>query len=248
MEIGAGQMIPGFEDGIVGMKKGEEKDIDVALPEDYHAENLKGKAAVFTITLQKLERGTLPKADEDFVKSFGVEDGDLEKFKDELKVNMQRELDQAVTNRNKKAAFDALLDANEVDVPAAAVDSEIVSLQQQAAQRFGQGQIDPSTLPREPFEEEANRRVKLGVLVGEYARQNELKADADRVRAAVERIASAYEDGAQVIEYYYGNEEALRQVETIVLEEMTAESICKQAKVTQTKLSYEEAVSGQAQA
>ena len=246
--LGSGQMIPGFEDGIVGMKKGEERDIGVTFPEDYHAENLKGKAAVFTITMTKLERGELPKVDEEFVKTFGVEDGDLEKFKEELKVNMQRELDQAITNRNKKAAFDALLDSNDVEVPAAAVDSEVHSLQHQAAERFGQGQIDPHTLPREPFEEEAKRRVKLGVLVGEFARQNELKADADRVRAAVDRIASAYEDGSQVVEYYYGNDEALRQVETMVLEEMTAESICKQAKVTQTKLSYEEAVSGQAQA
>ena len=161
---------------------------------------------------------------------------------------MQRELDQAITNRNKKAAFDALLEANEIDVPAAAIDGEIAQLQQQAAQRFGQGQIDASQLPREPFEEEAGRRVKLGVLVGEFARQNELKADADRVRAAVDRIASAYEDGSQVVEYYYGNEDALRQVETMVLEEMTAETICKQAKVSQSKLSYEEAVSGQAQA
>ena len=248
LEIGSGQMIPGFEDGIVGMKKGEEKDIDVTFPEEYHAENLKGKAAVFTITLHKVERGSLPKVDEDFVKSFGVEDGDLDKFKEELKVNMQRELDQAITNRNKKAAFDALLEANEIDVPAAAIDGEIAQLQQQAAQRFGQGQIDASQLPREPFEEEAGRRVKLGVLVGEFARQNELKADADRVRAAVDRIASAYEDGSQVVEYYYGNEDALRQVETMVLEEMTAETICKQAKVSQSKLSYEEAVSGQAQA
>ena len=246
--IGSGSMIPGFEEGIVGMKKGEERDIDVTFPEEYHAENLKGKAAVFTITLNKLERGELPKVDEEFVKTFGVEDGDLEKFKEELKVNMQRELDQAITNRNKKAAFDALLNANEVEVPAAAIDSEVHSLQHQAAERFGKGQIDPHTLPREPFEEEATRRVKLGVLVGEFARQNELKADADRVRAAVDRIASAYEDGSQVVEYYYGNDEALRQVETMVLEEMTAESICKQAKVTQTKLSYEEAVSGQAQA
>ena len=248
LEIGSGQMIPGFEDGIVGMKKGEEKDIDVIFPEEYHAENLKGKAAVFTITLHKVERGSLPKVDEDFVKSFGVEDGDLDKFKEELKLNMQRELDQAITNRNKKAAFDALLEANEIDVPAAAIDGEIAQLQQQAAQRFGQGQIDASQLPREPFEEEAGRRVKLGVLVGEFARQNELKADADRVRAAVDRIASAYEDGSQVVEYYYGNEDALRQVETMVLEEMTAETICKQAKVSQSKLSYEEAVSGQAQA
>lgn len=246
--IGSGSMIPGFEEGIVGMKKGEERDIDVTFPEEYHAENLKGKAAVFTITLNKLERGELPKVDEEFVKTFGVEDGDLEKFKEELKVNMQRELDQAITNRNKKAAFDALLNANEVEVPAAAIDSEVHSLQHQAAERFGKGQIDPHTLPREPFEEEATRRVKLGVLVGEFARQNELKADADRVRAAVDRIASAYEDGSQVVEYYYSNDEALRQVETMVLEEMTAESICKQAKVTQTKLSYEEAVSGQAQA
>ena len=247
LEIGSGQMIPGFEDGIIGMKKGEEKDIDVTFPEDYQAENLKGKAAVFKITLHKLERADLPKVDEDFVKSFGVEDGDLEKFKEELQVNMQRELDQAITNRNKKAAFDALLSANEIEVPKASIASEIHSLKHQAAERFGKGQIDPHTLPDAPFEEEANRRVKLGVLVGEWARQNELKADADRVKAAVDRIASAYEDGSEVVEYYYGNEEALRQVETMVLEEMTAEGICNQAKVTQTKLSYEEAVSGQAQ-
>ncbi|NCW73928.1 MAG: trigger factor [Gammaproteobacteria bacterium] len=238
--LGSGSMIPGFEDGIVGMKKGDAKDIEVTFPEDYHAENLKGKAATFKIDVTKLERGELPAVDEEFIKAFGVESGDEKDFKAELKEQMERELSLTLKNMNKTKVFDILLEKNaEAPVPEAAVKSEIHTLKHQAVERFGGGQqFDPHQLPDELFTEQAERRVRLGILLGATVKKLELQADTDRVRALIDEMAAAYDDPEQVVNFYYSNDENLKQVEALAVEEQVAEKLLESAKVKTIDMSY----------
>ena len=238
--LGSGSMIPGFEDGIVGMKKGEAKEIEVTFPEDYHAENLKGKSAVFKIDMSKLERGELPTVDEEFIKAFGVESGDEKEFKAELKEQMERELSLAIKNMNKTNVFDVLLNKNaDAPVPNAAIQSEIQALKQQAVERFGGGQqFDPNQLPDELFKEQAERRVRLGILLGATVKKLELQADADRVRALIDEMAAAYDDPEQVVNFYYSNDDNLKQVEALAVEEQVAEVLLESAKLKTIDMSY----------
>jgi trigger factor len=238
--LGSGSMIPGFEDGIVGMKRGESKEIEVTFPEDYHAENLKGKPAVFKIDMSKLERGELPTVDEEFIKAFGVESGDEKEFKAELKEQMERELSLTLKNMNKTNVFDVLLDKNaDAPVPNAAIQSEIQALKQQAVERFGGGQqFDPNQLPDELFKEQAERRVRLGILLGATVKKLELQADADRVRALIDEMAAAYDDPEQVVNFYYSNDDNLKQVEALAVEEQVAEVLLESAKLKTIDMSY----------
>ena len=238
--LGSGAMIPGFEDGIVGMKKGDSRDIEVAFPEDYQAEELKGKAATFKIEVTKLERGELPTVDEAFIQSFGVESGDEKDFKAELKEQMQRELSLTLKNMNKTKVFDVLLEKNaDTPVPESAIKSEIHTLKHQAVERFGGGQqFDPHQLPDELFAEQAERRVRLGILLGATVKKLGLAADPDRVRALIDEMAAAYDDAEQVVNFYYSNDENLKQVEALAVEEQVAEKLLESAKAKTIDMSY----------
>jgi len=238
--LGSGAMIPGFEDGIVGMKKGDSRDIEVTFPEDYQAEELKGKAATFKIEMTKLERGELPTVDEAFIQSFGVESGDEKDFKAELKEQMQRELSLTLKNMNKTKVFDVLLEKNaDTPVPESAIKSEIHTLKHQAVERFGGGQqFDPHQLPDELFAEQAERRVRLGILLGATVKKLGLAADPDRVRALIDEMAAAYDDAAQVVNFYYSNDENLKQVEALAVEEQVAEKLLESAKAKTIDMSY----------
>ncbi|MBL6738322.1 MAG: trigger factor [Litoricola sp.] len=238
--LGSGAMIPGFEDGIVGMKKGDSRDIEVTFPEDYQAEELKGKAATFKIEVTKLERGELPTVDEAFIQSFGVESGDEKDFKAELKEQMQRELSLTLKNMNKTKVFDVLLEKNaDTPVPESAIKSEIQTLKHQAVERFGGGQqFDPHQLPDELFAEQAERRVRLGILLGATVKKLGLAADPDRVRALIDEMAAAYDDAEQVVNFYYSNDENLKQVEALAVEEQVAEKLLESAKAKTIDMSY----------
>ncbi|MDA8580524.1 trigger factor [Litoricolaceae bacterium] len=238
--LGSGAMIPGFEDGIVGMKKGDSRDIEVIFPEDYQAEELKGKAATFKIEVTKLERGELPTVDEAFIQSFGVESGDEKDFKAELKEQMQRELSLTLKNMNKTKVFDVLLEKNaDTPVPESAIKSEIHTLKHQAVERFGGGQqFDPHQLPDELFAEQAERRVRLGILLGATVKKLGLAADPDRVRALIDEMAAAYDDAEQVVNFYYSNDENLKQVEALAVEEQVAEKLLESAKAKTIDMSY----------
>nr|WP_314263466.1 trigger factor [uncultured Moellerella sp.] len=238
--MGEGRMIPGFEEGVLGHKVGEEFEIDVNFPEDYHAENLKGKAAKFAITLTKVEQRELPEFTEEFIKRFGISDGTLAGLRTEVRKNMHRELKNAIRNRVKAQVLDGLVKANDIDVPVAVVDSEIDVLRRQAAQRFGGNEKQAAELPRELFEEQAKRRVVIGMLLGEVIRNNELKADEDRVKVLIEEMASAYEDPAEVIEYYSKNNELMDSVRNLALEEQAVEKLLLSAKVTEKETNFTE--------
>ncbi|CAI2055974.1 Trigger factor [Serratia marcescens] len=240
LAMGQGRMIPGFEEGLVGHKAGEEFSIDVNFPEDYHAENLKGKAAKFAIVLKKVEERELPELTEEFIKRFGVADGSVAGLRTEVRKNMERELKGAVRNRIKSQAIEGLVSANEIDVPAALIDGEIDVLRRQAAQRFGGNEKQALELPRELFEEQAKRRVVVGLLLGEVISTNDLKADEDRVKTLIEEMASAYEDPSEVIEFYSKNKELMNNMRNVALEEQAVEALLAKAKVIEKATTFSE--------
>lgn len=246
LAMGQGRMIPGFEDGIVGHKAGEQFDIDVTFPAEYHSENLKGKAAKFAITLKKVEVMVLPELTDEFVVKFGPNTKTVADLRTEIAKNMQRELKNALTSRVKNQVIDGLIEQNQIDVPAAAIDQEIEVLRQQAAQRFGGNQQQAAQLPRELFEEQAKRRVQVGLLLSEVIASNELKVDEARADAMVQDIASAYEQPAEVVEYYKNNKELMNNIRNVVLEEQAIDAVLAKVQVTEKSASFDEVMNPQA--
>ncbi|WP_454255201.1 trigger factor [Pseudomonas sp. Marseille-Q8238] len=239
--LGSGRMIPGFEEALVGVKAGEERVITPTFPADYQNLDLAGKTAEFTITVNSVSAPVLPELNEEFFTQFGIKDGGLEGFRTEVRKNMERELRQAIKSKVKNQVMEGLLAANPVDVPKALLSNEVDRLRVQAVQQFG-GNIKADQLPAELFEEQAKRRVVLGLIVAEVVKQFELKPDDARVREVIEEMASAYQEPEQVIAWYYKNDQQLNEVRSVVLEEQVVDTVLQKAKVTDTAVSYEEAV------
>jgi len=241
--LGSNQMIPGFEDGIMGMSAGEEKTIDVTFPEDYHSEELKGAAVQFAIKVNTVSEQTLPELNDEFFAKYGVEEGGEDKFRTEVAANMERELKNAVTNKVKTQVMDGLLASTEVEVPSALRATEVRQLKGQMMQQFGGGQnLDPSMLPDDLFTDQADRRVKLGLIMGEVIASKELKVDDAAVDAKLAEIASTYQDPQEVIEYYKSNQEMLQNIHSVVLEDMAVEAVLADAKLTEETVSYDDAI------
>jgi len=243
--LGSGSMIPGFESGIEGMKAGEEKMLPLTFPEDYQVEDLKGAAVEFKITLKSVEEKTLPEVDAEFMKKFNADTED--KFKTDIRANMERELVRATQGKVKTAVMDQLLEKHELELPSALVTAEIGTLREQMMQQFGGMQQNKdldlkSLLPDDMFKEQAEKRVALGLVIGEVVKANEIKADPERVRSFVEDAAASYESPQDVVNYYYQNEQLLASVESAVLEEMVVEHILEKTTVAEKTVSYEEAV------
>ncbi|MCE0492890.1 trigger factor [Vibrio salinus] len=245
LEMGQGRMIPGFEDGIAGKEAGAEFDIDVNFPEDYHAENLKGKSATFSIKVNKVEVQELPEINDEFVARFGVSEGGVEALKAEVRKNMERELTQAVKQNIKTQAIDGLVKENEIDVPAALVEQEIDTLRQQAAQRFGGNPEAAAQLPNELFEEQAKRRVVVGLLLGEVIKSEEIKADDEKVKALIEDMASAYEDPSEVVAYYEQNKQLMENMRNVALEEQAVDALLEKAKVSEKEMKFNDLMNSQ---
>ncbi|MEP7702872.1 trigger factor [Paraglaciecola sp. 25GB23A] len=250
LEMGKDRMIPGFEKPLVGSKAGDEVIVDVTFPEEYHAEKLKGKAAQFKVTVKKVEALDLPKIDEEFAKLFGIEDGSIDALNLEVRKNMQRELDQTLKASLKEQVINGLLANNSVDLPKALVDQEIDALREQAKQRFSQqqgGNIENlPELPADLFAENARKRVSIGLLLGEVIRTNDLKVDQSKVDSLIETAASAYEDPAEVVEYYKSNKELMQQMQNVAMEEQAVELLLTQAKVTDVTKAFDEIMNKQA--
>jgi len=241
LELGSNRFIPGFEEQLVGAKAGDEKTISVTFPEDYQAEHLAGQEATFKVKVHAVSAKTLPELDAEFIKEFGVEDGDADKFRAEVKSNMEREVKQATQNRVKQQALDALQKANDVTVPQALIDQETEGLKRQAAQQFGLGEdFDVSQLPNELFAEQARTRVKVGLLLAEVIKHNELEASDDEIRARAEELASQYQQPEQVVEQYLKNDELKNQIKSAVLEDKAVDKLLEQAQVKDVSMSYEQ--------
>jgi trigger factor len=248
LELGTGRMIPGFEDGIVGMKAGEQKTLRLSFPDDYHNEELKGAAVEFSITLNSVMELIPAQIDEELFAKYGVEQGGEQQFRKEVAENMARELKNAVQAKIKQQVMDAVLDAHKsLEVPKALVDQEIGEMRNQMFQQFGgagsQNLDLKSLLPGTMFLENAERRVKLSLVLVEFIAKHELKADAERVREAIEEMASTYQNPKEVIDYYYSNQQQLAAVESKVLEDQVVEKLLESANVTESRCSYQEALS-----
>ncbi|BAP44291.1 trigger factor [Pseudomonas sp. LJDD11] len=239
--LGSGRMIPGFEDGLVGAKAGEERVLNVTFPEDYQNLELAGKAAEFTVTVNSVSEPKLPELNEEFFKLFGIKETGLDGFRTEVRKNMERELRQAIKSKVKNQVMDGLLAANPIEVPKALLENEVNRLRVQAVQQFG-GNIKPDQLPAELFQEQAKRRVELGLIVAEVVKQFDLKPDEDRVRELIQEMASAYQEPEQVVAWYLKNEQQMNEVRSVVLEEQVVDTVLQKASVTDKSVSYEEAV------
>ncbi|MBV2131226.1 trigger factor [Pseudomonas sp. MAP12] len=239
--LGSGRMIPGFEDGLVGAKAGEERVLNVTFPEDYQNLDLAGKAAEFAVTVNAVAEAKLPELNEEFFALFGVKDGGIDGFRAEVRKNMERELRQAIKTKVKNQVMEGLLAANPIEAPKALLGNEVNRLRVQAVQQFG-GNIKPEQLPAELFEEQAKRRVLLGLVVAEVVKQSEIKPDEARVRELIEEMASAYQEPEQVVAWYYKNPQQLDEVRSVVLEEQVVDTVLQKANVTDKQVSYEEAV------
>lgn len=256
LEIGSGRMIAGFEDGMKGMKAGEEKTINVTFPADYQAEHLQGKEAQFKINLKTVQTPKLPELNDEFFALFGVKEGGLDKLKADVRKNMEREIKNAARNQIKQATFDALLEKNEFDVPQAMLAQEIDRQRELMLQRFAQQfGANPNTfnkdmLPDELFEEQALRAVRLGVLIGRIIDEQKIQVDQNRVDEFIKEAAENYEDPAEVIEYYSNDKQQRAGIEGVVLEDQVVEYILSQGKVSDKEVQYQEllAASQQAQA
>jgi trigger factor len=241
--LGSNSMIPGFEDGLVGVSAGDEIDLKLKFPKDYHAEEIKGKAVTFAVKVNTVSAKTLPALDDEFFKLYGVEAGGEEKFREDVEANMQRELNNAIRSNVKNRIMDQLYKLNKVEVPEALVANEIVQLKKQMIQQFGGGQeFDLNMLPDDMFKDKAKRRASLGVIVSEVVKAEALTPNEDQVRARIDEIASTYEQPSEVVDYYYSKPELLSSVEAVVLEDQVTELVLSKGKVKEEKLSYEDAV------
>lgn len=242
VEIGKGRLIAGFEDGLVGLSVGDEKTLDLTFPEQYQKQELAGKPVQFAVKVKKIEEAVLPPIDSDLAKRLGVEDGDLEKLRTEVRQNMQRELENSLASLQKKAVMDKLLEVNPIEVPHALVESESQALaQQMAANLERQGMSREQTqLPPTVFEAEAKRRVSLGLIMAEIVKRNGIKADEKAVRARVEAIAEPYEHADQVVKWYYADKRRLAEIESLEIESQVVAWVLGQAKVTEKALSFNE--------
>ena len=241
--LGSERMIPGFESGIEGKFAGDAFSLDLSFPEEYHNKELAGANVVFEITLNSVTEQVMPEIDEEFFKSFGVEEGGNDAFREEVTNNMRRELKTASRNKLKTKIMDCLVEAVDAEIPDALVDGEIEQLRQQAMQQFGGGQnIDTNMLPDDLFKEQAARRVLLGLVLGEVIQQQELKADPAKVRESIEELASTYESPDEVINWYYGNQEQLATIESSVLEDQVFDYVIDQSVVSDKLVGYQEVI------
>lgn len=247
LELGSGSFIPGFEEQLVGAGKGDKKNVEVTFPENYQATELAGKAAQFEVDVQEVAEPELPEVNEEFVKQFNVADGSVESFRGEIKQNMERELEDAVKARIKQQVMDGLLEVNELSVPNALIEDEINRLMAQTKEQMNMGQMksDDLQLPREMFQEQATRRVTLGLLLAEIAREHELKVDGDRVRATIEKFAATYEQPEDVVKWYYSNKEQLSNVESMVLEDQLVDWVLEKAQISDDPTTFEEIMNPQ---
>lgn len=240
VEIGSKQMIPGFEDNLIGLTLNENKKFTLTFPEQYGNAALAGKSAEFDVTVLQIEESSLPEIDAEFIKSYGIEDGDAESFRNDVKSNMVRELAKALQGKLKNAVLDSLLDKVIIAVPNALVDKEIEELVKPYLEMAKRQKIklDDLQITRDHFIEQAKRRVALGLILGEVIKQNEIKLDHDKVRETIENMAKSYEQPEEVVNWYYADPTRLQDVHQMVLENQTVDWLLSVATVTEESVNF----------
>jgi len=246
VEIGAGQMLPEFESGLEGIKASEQRTVEVNFPEDYHGADVAGKTAEFTLKATSVSKPELPELDEEFARGFGVEDGDLEKMRADIRANMEKEKNDRLKASLKNRVMSGLLEHNAIIAPSAMVAEEVKSLRTQAAQRMGHDpeSMDEAAFPDALFNEEATRRVQLGLLISEVIKQEKIELNQDLVESTIEEMAISYEQPDQVRDYYRQNQQARSGIEGMVLEDQVVTHILDKASVTEQKTSFDDLMNG----
>lgn len=241
--LGKGRMLGEFEQAVRGMKAGEEKTFPLTFPEDYPGKEVAGKTAEFTVNVKEVGRPELPEVDAEFAKSLGQAEGSVEKLLTDIRQNIERELESRLSARTKNSVMKALLERADFDVPKSLVNGEIenrvAAARQELAQR-GLPNADTVPIPPETFSEEAQRRVKLGLMIGELINKAGLQAKPEQVRAKIEKLAMNYEQPAQVVSYYLSDKQRRAEIEAIVLEDNVVDHVLAQAKVTDEPVAFEE--------
>ena len=242
--LGSNTFIPGFEKQLEGKNADDDVKVKVTFPEDYHGKDVAGKEAVFDVKVKKVLESELPEINEEIIKSFGVQSGNMDEFRTELEKNMQRELSQKIKENIKTQITESLIEKNKIDIPASLTDSEAERMLQQMQGQTGT-KTDLASLPdsmRESLNEQANRRVSLGLMFAEIAKVNNLTVSPDKVRAYIEEIAQSYDDSQEVINHYYSDRNNLSSIESIVLEDAVVDWILGQTKVEEVKKSFADLV------
>ncbi|MDP3761537.1 MAG: trigger factor [Ramlibacter sp.] len=248
--VGEGQMLKEFENATRGMKAGESKTFPLAFPEDYHGKDVAGKQADFMVTVKKIEAANLPEVNEALAKSLGIAEGTVEGLRADIRKNLEREVKFRLLARNKQAAMDALVATAELDLPKSSVQAEVDRMIEGARADLKQRGIkdaDKAPIPDEIFRPQAERRVRLGLVVAELVRTHNLQAKPEQIKAHVEELAASYEKPADVVRWYYSDNRRLAEVEAIVIENNVTEFVLSQAKVVEKSVSFDELMGQQDQ-
>ena len=248
VEIGANQMIPGFEENLIGLTVGANQTFELPFPEEYGNEKLAGKVAEFVVDVISIEEPVLPEIDETFIKAYGIE-GSLDDFREDIRVNLESELEQALIGKLKNAVMSALYEKIQIAVPNTLVDQEVESMMKpyiETAKRQKM-KLEDLNLSRDAFEEPAKRRVALGLILSEVIHKNDIALDDDKVRSTIEGMAKSYERPSDVVNWYYSDESRLNDVKQMVLENQSIEWLVARAKVSDQIISFSDAMSKQGQ-
>ena len=247
VEIGSKSMIEGFEEGLIGLKAPEEKVLNLKFPDEYGKKELASKDVSFNVTVKEVSKPSLPDLNEEFFKSTGIEATSLEDYKKEVRSKLEEDLKNLLRNKTKQSAFDALSESNDFEIPKAMIESEVANMRNDTARRMGMDpkEIDQELFPASTFEEEATKRVKIGILLNKIIEEKDLKPDPEKVKEIIEERAASYKEPQQVINYFYSDEEQLKNIESISLEEQVVDILLSEAKANEETISYEECVNGQ---
>lgn len=241
--LGAGRMLPDFENALLGSKAGTTKSFDMTFPADYHGKDVAGKQVTFTITVHAVEAPELPELDADFLKSLGIADGDVEKFRQEIRENVGREAQRRAKVRNKDAAMDLLLKVSQLEAPQSLVQGEAQRLMEQTVRDMeGRGMKIPQglKLPADMFLERAEKRIKLGLILAELLKQRDLQAKPEQVEALVDEYAQSFEHPEEVRQWYRADKSRLQEIENLVLEDNVVAWVMAGAKVTEQTVKLNE--------
>jgi trigger factor len=237
--LGEGRMLPELEQGLIGAAPGEHRDIEVHFPADYRATELAGKTATFGTDVKTVEEPAIPELDEEFCKSFGVTEGGIPKLREDVTANMRRELEQNLRSRNKSAVLEKLYQANPIDVPNALLESQIRDMQVETMRRTGAKDVSQAP-PREPLVEPARRRVALGLILNDIIRREKIVLDPKRADERLDEMVGAYGDPVALKRAYQQNADAMRQVESLALEDQVVDWILAHAKVHESVSSFKD--------
>ena len=245
LELGSKTMIPGFEEQIIGMKAAESKDIEVTFPDDYQAENLKGQKVMFKIKMNEVSEVKLPNLDEEFFKSINMDVKTKAEFEKKIEEQLQTDLKTNLKTKTKQRIFDAFESSNQIDIPQSMIISEANNLRNNTAQQMGLdiGKLEEDQFPIDNFKENALKRVRLGVLINKLIEENNISVDNDTLKKEIEDKSKSFKDPEQYVNWIYGNEEQLKNIESLVLEDKVAEYLEEKSKVEEETLSFEEVVS-----